>query len=175
MSTTTEPTTLGRWPAPCNQDGCLAHLARKTDRCRCPRYKASAAGYHITSRNLDCPIHGPADVAAANGHGQAAPRRRRQGAPQTPLHLPPIEQWQRTADVSTVDGIVAAVRRGLALADVDDVCHREIEGTDDILSPCPQCGHLIAVHVGTDGCPVCVVEMLAAAHRAAARTQERKG
>jgi hypothetical protein len=26
--------------------------------------------------------------------------------------------------------------------------------------PCPDCGHLLALHMGTDACPVCLVQAL---------------
>jgi len=80
------------------------------------------------------------------------------------------ERLVMDADGKVNGGPPGSHRRARAAAgrpDLEDVCHREIKGTDGILSPCPQCKHLIAVHVGTDGCPVCRVEMLAAWARAA--------
>jgi hypothetical protein len=179
MSTTTEPTTtLGRWPDSCGDPSCKSHLARKSNRCRCPRYKAPGPGYHITNRNLDCPVHKAVDVTGPDGLAEwidreAATADRPNGSAGNP-HLSPRA---RRAGGGGATGPSTEPARGGPPAKgrhagagggpvaVDQVCHRQIDGTDTLdgalFRPCPDCGHLLAVHVGTDGCPVCRVEMMA--------------
>jgi len=152
MTTTTKTTTeraqLGNWPGSCGDPSCFAHLTRDRAKCRCPRFKAEGQpGYHITKANLDCPVHG---TAAAEP-------------------LPAVPDGTPTSAVlaqivmGTPSNGKHRQRRAPRPADLDDICHREILGTDDIFAGCPQCGHLLAVHIGTKGCPVCLVEMMAAA------------
>lgn len=37
------------------------------------------------------------------------------------------------------------------------ICARKVNRGDPVMSPCPDCGHLLALHIGEDQCPVCLL------------------
>jgi len=41
-----------------------------------------------------------------------------------------------------------------------DPCRRHPREGENVSGPCPVCGHLYALHVGADVCPVCVLSDL---------------
>jgi len=55
------------------------------------------------------------------------------------------------------------------------ICTRVVTRNDPVMRPCPECGHLLALHIGCEQCPVCMLLAHPVLHTDAVELAIREG